>query len=194
MALLGPIVLGTTNLFPVAVFHPFLPNTGRIIPRIYRSPPFLSLLLSQALESVLVLTRRLYSDDPCIPNLRSLAISFHYITSSTSGSELPNRAVLCRERWKNIDEAELERERERESARACSFVWINSSPLLSSAQVIDHCRAHTNHTNTDVYTISYISLMLVSKKTRTHRHILTIRHVEIDTNRFLCVNLDATRA
>lgn len=30
--------------------------------------------------SVPVLTRRLYSGDPCIPNLPPLAISFHYIT------------------------------------------------------------------------------------------------------------------
>lgn len=65
VALLGPIVPGATNLFPVAAAHPlFLFDTARITSRIYPARV-------RAPRSVLILTCRLYSDDPCIPNLRA---------------------------------------------------------------------------------------------------------------------------
>jgi len=94
--------------------------------------------LTRAADNVLVLTHRLYSNDPCIPNSRPLAISFHYITSSTSVSELPNRVVLRRGRWKNIDEAH---ERERIGARCVNKFF--SVPRREET-VIDQCRLRTN--------------------------------------------------
>jgi len=141
---------------------------SRIYPSLVRAP-----------KSVLILTRRLYSDDPCISNLRAPSrniVPLYYILDFRIGTAESGRSLsITGEEYRWIG----------------ALVCVNKFLPCFRASHRSLSFARTNHTN--IRTASVTISRYVSSEDE-NRHVLTIWHDRINTNWFLHVNSDVTQA